>query len=450
MNHDPWRWAAFALYLLAWLAWAVAPDFFLRHPGVTGLALLALALLVFLARSAHTLALLDLLPALALLGMWVAPWIQYELEEAGRQLSNVRMAVPADRYFAVCMPATLALAAGSQLPWPIRGGGGLPPNAAPLRPVVFLITGALGWLVVSYLPAGWKFFGALLQSTVWLAVWSAAIRPPGVEDVVTALTALVLVALQAVYSTMFSALGFGLLVFLLVAALRGQWGAGRLAVLLLGLALATGFLLSFKYEFRRLVRPHHSLSDRAGLLAGRLSGRLADPVSVAAFDYVLSRLNQGMHTAGCLAYVPAREPFAGGATIGRAVLGALAPRMFWPGKPRAGGAENRRRFLGLGPLDYSFNIGPVGEAYANFGARGAPFFLLAYAGMLRGLYDAMLAGSRRRPALLLWIPFVFIPAVSVETDVFTVLNHVTKAGLLALTLAWSLTALQRFRQPPTT
>ena len=94
------------------------------------------------------------------------------------------------------------------------------------------------------------------------------------------------------------------------------------------------------------------------------------------------------------------------------------------------------RFAGQ-RLSYSANLGPLGEAYVNFGRGGAVLTMLLF-GLLLGAWYAGLGRLALRywPALLLWLPFIFSAMLSLETDFATVLNHGVKATGFAVVGFW--------------
>lgn len=140
----------------------------------------------------------------------------------------------------------------------------------------------------------------------------------------------------------------------------------------------------------------------------------------------MGRLNQGYLTSMAIEYTPANEPFARGETIFTAVASSLVPRILWPNKPEAGGAEKMMRFCGFDVQGSGMNIGMLGEAYVNFGFGGAAVFLFFFALFLNYIYTWFLKVGQQRPYIVLWLPLAFFGALSVETDFVTVLNHLIK------------------------
>jgi hypothetical protein len=146
---------------------------------------------------------------------------------------------------------------------------------------------------------------------------------------------------------------------------------------------------------------------------------------------IVTRLNQGFHVSRTMKHTPSVQPFVYGETIITSIAASLVPRLFWPDKPEAGGRENYYRFTGVQLRRVSMNIGQIGDAYVNFTKYGAPVFLLLYALLLNYYLKVVVRLSKRRPSLLLWIPFLFIELLNVENDFFTTFNYALK-GLIFL------------------
>ncbi len=69
----------------------------------------------------------------------------------------------------------------------------------------------------------------------------------------------------------------------------------------------------------------------------------------------------------------------------------MFPRIFWPGKPGSGGKELIVRFLGApDDLEYSYNLSPIGEAYANFEKLGAIIFMFFYGLFFNWVFEHIL------------------------------------------------------------
>jgi len=141
------------------------------------------------------------------------------------------------------------------------------------------------------------------------------------------------------------------------------------------------------------------------------------------------RLNQGWLVSVTMYFVPRKHPFADGETIWQSVAAAVVPRFIWPDKPEAGGKANLKRFWGYNITGYSMNIGPLGEAYGNFGVNGGIIYMFFYGLFFNFLLSWVLRMSSKRPTLFLWIPFLFSGTITFETDLLGTLGVILK-GLI--------------------
>jgi len=149
------------------------------------------------------------------------------------------------------------------------------------------------------------------------------------------------------------------------------------------------------------------------------------------------RMNHGQLVSKVLQRVPKEQDYTNGRTLVRAVGGAFLPRIIWPGKPNFGGEENMRVFLGhKGKLMLSENIGPYGEGYGNFGKVGGIIYSFVFGIFLSFLLHKILVICRKKPTLLLFLPFIFLKALSVETDLLTTLGSLWTAIIFVWFLYW--------------
>ncbi len=138
------------------------------------------------------------------------------------------------------------------------------------------------------------------------------------------------------------------------------------------------------------------------------------------------RMNQGWLVALTMKRVPARFPFANGETIFESVAASIVPRFLWPDKPESGGRANLKRFWGYNLVGFSMNIGPLGEAYGNFGVLGGIIYMFFYGLFFNIVLSGILRRSEKIPTLTLWLPFLFLYAISVETDLLTTMGSLIK------------------------
>jgi hypothetical protein len=375
----------------------------------------------------------------------VAPAIAYDFEPWLHPSANY-MPVEAGRYFGLAIPGVLALLLGANAAlalWQREERPAFERIEATLRdkpwlPFLLVALGFLGAWLYPLAPAGlravtyfvyWLCLTGSFYFLFWDGKWKWLI-----------LAALYLIFLRWSLGSTQAGLPLWTLVFAALLLLYRHRTPGWKQALLYGAAFALVLLaLQVKFDFRTAMRKAGMPKDLPTQV--QIFGEAflqGDSAFFSSYRWTrtLDRFNQGYHVAKAMVHTPAHEPYARGETIGRAALGALVPRLLWPDKPRAGGHDLYERFAGE-KLSYSANLGPLGEAYVNFGPRGAVLTLLLY-GLLLGAWYAGLArlALRRWPALLLWLPFIFAPLLSLETDFATVLNHGVKATVFAAAMLW--------------
>jgi hypothetical protein len=162
----------------------------------------------------------------------------------------------------------------------------------------------------------------------------------------------------------------------------------------------------------------------------------------------ITRINQGWIVAAIMSYVPQYEPYAEGETLADALVAAFVPRILFDGKASAGGQINFSRFTGL-PItgDTSMGLSLLGEAYANFGPRAGLGLMFIMGVGFACSYGLCLVFSLRHPTFYFWIPLIFCQVIKAETDLLTVLNHITKGSVGAVGLYW-LIGVKFFRLDP--
>ena len=431
----------------------------------TARAALPLGLLFLLAynvfilrRVQHQWLLLDLMGLFAVLQLWVVPALRYHLEAMGWTLDpDNNMAVPATVYFPVVIPMVLAFVAGIRmrnvecgmrgptLRWddkPTLRWDDKPSqrweDKVPAMPWILLGLGLVGLLAYPHVPSLLRQPCVLLMDLLWVAAALGLPRYVGMtrfagmtSSRLAGIASLTVLVYTSITSTFFGTLVLGV-VFLAMVYLQGRavpWK--RLLVVQVVAVVLVFYLLSFKHSYRLAVLDADARGpERVGLFFNTSWDALTPPYSWLGVDLALERLNQGMYVSRVLAYVPAQAPYGHGRALGEAFLAAFVPRFLWPHKHRAGGQYNRERFLGVSEATYSYNLGPVGEAWAHFGRWGFVYcFVFAFSlALLQRLLFLF-------PGMWLFSFYLFAPTLLTEGDSGIVWNHVVKAGIVVVVLA---------------
>lgn len=212
----------------------------------------------------------------------------------------------------------------------------------------------------------------------------------------------------------------------------------RSSILLVVAMICVGLplLQSVKAEYRLRVWEGSERSSSGAEFANVLISSLARADELINNELVWlginNRINHGAYVAKVMDFVPHKVDYAAGETVLRTIGGVVLPRFVWPGKPKTGGRENVGRFL----HDYSsyktgmsYNIGPLGEAYANFGHFGV-ILMFAYGLAFKFVFDVLLTYAAQYPLLPLYIPFVFISSIQAETDILTTWSGLFRGAVI--------------------
>jgi hypothetical protein len=89
-----------------------------------------------------------------------------------------------------------------------------------------------------------------------------------------------------------------------------------------------------------------------------------------------------------------------------------------------------RIYTGIILRTWSTNVGPLGEAYGNFGHLGGWVYIFAFSFFIRSAYTKFLDVCRNRPVFFLWLPAIFFQTFYViETDSLQAFNSLIKGAV---------------------
>jgi hypothetical protein len=189
---------------------------------------------------------------------------------------------------------------------------------------------------------------------------------------------------------------------------------------------------SIKPTYRIMTWGGNYEGNKGMLFVSLLFNKLSDPnlSSSDAFFPIYTRINQGYNVSLVMKRFPDKIPFDDGKHLLLNLASSLVPRVFWPGKPEAGGKVNMLYYAGLSISGWSTNVGPLGESYGSFGPRGAVVFLIFVALFIRFAYATLFRLSARIPLILFWMPVMFYQTTYAgETDTLQIFNSILKSAL---------------------
>ncbi len=377
--------------------------------------------------------------------LWLAmPVVAYQIFNEFHELSALWitfMAIPAPEYFSYALPATVLFAFGLRLPlygknWPMaRYNDNLKTylSGKPYLGLYMIAIGFVATLLVKITPGGIRNIVQNFAFFTYVGMFYV-IYSPFKHKLRIVLICAGLTLSQSIASGMYGELVFiGAMSSLILLAGKKINLRSKVAVVACGIFLVL-FIQSIKFEYRAGTWSGLERSADPALFGRLVWERITDPLEIFAPERLFNisvRANQGNIVSKVMAYVPKFEPYAHGETVVKATAAALVPRFLWPGKPQAGGAEMVCRFLGdcnAAMRGISYNIGPIGEAYVNFGPAGGAVFMFFYGLLFNFLFNRALQISKTTPSLILWFPLLFIGFFSMETDILSFINSFIKSA----------------------
>ena len=229
-------------------------------------------------------------------------------------------------------------------------------------------------------------------------------------------------AQQSIFHDMFLWGGFLFIIY----ALIDQIGALR-KLFVFSIAIFIFFFVQLiKNDYRASIQLQEINKDRSDLLREVAADKLNADIDDDYYQGLVDRLNQGWIIARIMYVVPTYEPYADGETIVEAIKSAFVPRFLMPNKIVSGGYYFSR-FTGIDLQETSMNLGLVGEAYANYGLSGGVFFMFLFGIFVNIVLSVIYYFGRKKPEIILWIPFLFLYMIKAEDDFATMINQFTKA-----------------------
>jgi hypothetical protein len=291
---------------------------------------------------------------------------------------------------------------------------------------VGVVSGLLDFLSPESLAQVFYFMGHLTFVGVFYVIYS-----PSKYKRVIVPSVIALMIGQTLITGMFGEFIFILACALVLILLGSKVSLARKILVAFAGVFLIIIIQSVKVDYRKKLWLEGSGADPA-YYAQLVVDRVTDPSAMLEPNklfFVSVRMNQGWLVATTMARVPSKFDFAYGETIWQSIAAAIVPRFLWPDKPEAGGKANLKRFWGFDLIGFSMNIGPLGEAYANFDKLGGVIFMFFYGLFFNLTLSVVLKLAEKRPTLVLWIPFLFFSAIAVETDLLTTMGSLIKGVL---------------------
>jgi hypothetical protein len=214
--------------------------------------------------------------------------------------------------------------------------------------------------------------------------------------------------------------------------------AQKALAVLLGLAFIF-VLQAVKDEYRERLREEGQGQNVQKFLSS-VDERLieAETTNSSNVERLIIRINQGWIISRIMASTPAFVPFAEGETIIVAIKSSVLPRLFFPDKPIAGGRKNFEKYVGFElQSSTSMGISLLGEAYINFGVRGAWVFMFIFGLVSSFIIQRFFLLASTYPTIWLWFPLILLHFVKAETELLVQLNFIVKSIIMVYAFVWA-------------
>jgi hypothetical protein len=409
-------------------------------------ALFLYYLLSFVDNLGKKLIVLDVAIMLAIITCLILPLAGYHFFTYTNMQSRVWgtfMRVPSDEYYSFMFPATLALIAGMKLPifynkkiyadherYMINVKAYL--KGTKWQGFILVLIGLFASLFKNYVPSSLSFVFFLLNYLMYVGIFYCLYSDIPNKRIILVLVFCVLIV-RSILGGMFGEMIFiGALTVILLALGRKISFSKKFAILLVGV-FGIVVLQAIKPTFRKQTWFGRNKGSELTIFTNLLVEKVNSPSTLFNDQKMLfalySRFNQGQIISNVLYSIPLKYPYAHGETIVTSLAASIVPRFLWPDKPESGGAYNFKRFLGITLRGWSANISPFGEAWGNFGKGGGIVFMLFFGLLFNFLLSYLLKLALKYPSIILWLPYLFFYAVSIENDTLSMVNSFSKAAI---------------------
>ena len=391
----------------------------------------------------------DLIVLLSLLQWVIGPYLAYRYYISKYETYN--MLIPENAYMSFVVPATIFFAVGLFIPFK-KQRYNITYTLKSISDIllkynnidlIFIIIGLIMSVIWGMFPSQFQFIAFLLGNLHFVGLLFLLKNKNRKNRNLYLILTLVFTFLLSLGSGMFHdlILWFGFM-FLFITYIRRFSFIKKLSILFF-LFFSVIVLQTVKAQFREVIWNEENISSGEkvsvffNLVSEKIGGNFF--MSQANINNLVSRINQGWIISSVMYQVPNFESYADGETIYAGLASTLIPRFIYENKASAGGEKNFERFTGheLQP-GTSMNLSILGEAYANFGPDKSLLFMFLFGLFLNYSYALINKIIIKHPALLFFIPLIYLQVVKAETDFVTVLNHLVKASIFVALIFWGL------------
>ena len=357
------------------------------------------------------------------------------------------MAVEIDVYMSFVVPASFAFVLGLYLPLKNQQEGeslylfGIKNTLKKYKnlDLLLVLSGVILNIFVLSFPQSIRFAASLLSDVRFVGLYLLLLGHRKNKWLIVGGVILMLL-LTALRNAMFHDLILWLSFFLMIAAFVYKPTVRKKAIFVISLLFLVITLQTIKHSFREALS--EGTGEGVSLFADLVQEEVFDSdyaTSESNLSAMVTRINQGWIIARIMSWTPSHEPFAGGETIMEAIKSSFMPRFLFPNKVTAGGRTYFTRFTGKDISDQtSMGLGLVGEAYANYGINGGAFFMFIIGFFYNFFLSRIYKIAKKHPAIIFFIPLLFLQVVKAETDFSVILNHLMKATVVVWAIFFGL------------
>lgn len=404
---------------------------------------------------------LDIPILLALFQCMIIPMVVYKVfnDEMLVLALKYDMTVDAETYYGYVFPAILVFIIGVKIPLLFKKNIQVKFRLAIQQSksylegkgnigILLIIIGASVGIIQPFIPGELNYVAYLISKLLIVGVLYTFLSDAK-NRLWFLIGGIVLLFAQALAMAMFGDLVYTLMLGVLLILLgRNISNKLKYSVALIGMIFLL-LIQSVKTDYRAVVWKGQDKENQGqGAFFSLLADRISNPSQLLEWDSyfpIIVRANQGMIIGKVMGYIPTNAPFAEGETIFTALAASFIPRILWEDKPMSGGHANMLRFTGLTIQGYSMNIGPIGEAYGNFGVEEGIVFMFFYGLFFSVAILLILSVIKKRPTVILWFPLLFLNSVQMETDVLMCVNSLMKNAIFCWLCFWAFDRFLRIK-----
>lgn len=439
----------FYIYIGFLLGFIFSPESYYENYLTVALLLFGITFYEFISGFGKRIHPLDLMCLYATLVYVLSPSLLFHFTDTGWYEGYLEMAVSLEEYFSVAMPSTFMLLIGLAYPHAHVNEEHrkfLPDIAEYLKEKrgvgYFLFWVGAAATFLRSMDLGLGLFVELAAQLVYIGGLYIWFSPTSKNKNLYLIAVFLFPLVQSVQEAMFGVLVFwGLFLIMLITLRYKIHFVFKLGIIAFGMVVML-FLQSIKFDYRQTIqfavdKESITMSERAEIMQDLWRVRVENPdllFGPKMMSGAMDRTNQGKLVSMAISYVPASEPYADGETIYKHMLASLIPRFLWPDKPEVGGKANMIRFTGYDPGENtSMDIGPLGDAYVNFGKFGGAVFMFFY-GLFFSffLYKLFSIGVGGMWSMILWIPLFYTGAVQMDSSFLACVGHIIKSGMFTV------------------